>query len=249
MPALVEVRGEVFFPVADFERINDEQLALGRSPFANPRNTAAGHAAPADRPPRGGAGQGHGRAGRCPGAIGDRGRGGAGRGARGPDGRGGGAGPVEHGPAAADGARGGRPRGAGDRDPVPRVRGAGRAGAADLGPGEGRGRTSTPCASSSSYYAEHRHDVEHEIDGVVVKVDDLDAAGAAGRDVAGAAVGDRLQVPARGGPHPAARHPGQRRAHRSGHAVRRDGSRRRWPARRWRWPRCTTRARSSARAS
>ena len=42
MPELVEVRGEVFFPVADFERINDEQLALGRSPFANPRNTAAG---------------------------------------------------------------------------------------------------------------------------------------------------------------------------------------------------------------
>ena len=42
VPELVEVRGEVFFPVADFERINDEQLALGRSPFANPRNTAAG---------------------------------------------------------------------------------------------------------------------------------------------------------------------------------------------------------------
>ena len=41
-PALVEVRGEVFFPVAEFERINDEQLTLGRSPFANPRNTAAG---------------------------------------------------------------------------------------------------------------------------------------------------------------------------------------------------------------
>jgi DNA ligase (NAD+) len=42
VPGLVEVRGEVFFPVAEFERINDEQLALGRSPFANPRNTAAG---------------------------------------------------------------------------------------------------------------------------------------------------------------------------------------------------------------
>ncbi len=42
VPDLVEVRGEVFFPVADFQRINDEQLALGRSPFANPRNTAAG---------------------------------------------------------------------------------------------------------------------------------------------------------------------------------------------------------------
>ena len=41
-PALVEVRGEVFFPVADFDRINDEQLAAGREVFANPRNTAAG---------------------------------------------------------------------------------------------------------------------------------------------------------------------------------------------------------------
>ncbi len=41
-PALLEVRGEVFFPVADFERINDEQLAEGREVFANPRNTAAG---------------------------------------------------------------------------------------------------------------------------------------------------------------------------------------------------------------
>ena len=61
VPELVEVRGEVFFPVADFERINDEQLALGRSPFANPRNTAAGHPSPADRPPRGGAGHGVGR--------------------------------------------------------------------------------------------------------------------------------------------------------------------------------------------
>ncbi|MEZ5116189.1 MAG: NAD-dependent DNA ligase LigA [Candidatus Nanopelagicales bacterium] len=42
VPPLLEVRGEIYFPVAEFERINDEQLALGLSPFANPRNTAAG---------------------------------------------------------------------------------------------------------------------------------------------------------------------------------------------------------------
>jgi DNA ligase (NAD+) len=42
MPALLEVRGEVFFPVAAFERLNAEQLAMGASPFANPRNAAAG---------------------------------------------------------------------------------------------------------------------------------------------------------------------------------------------------------------
>jgi DNA ligase (NAD+) len=42
VPRLLEVRGEVFLPVADFERINSEQLDLGFAPFANPRNAAAG---------------------------------------------------------------------------------------------------------------------------------------------------------------------------------------------------------------
>jgi len=42
VPPLLEVRGEVFFPVAAFERLNVEQLAMGASPFANPRNAAAG---------------------------------------------------------------------------------------------------------------------------------------------------------------------------------------------------------------
>ncbi|MFM9050612.1 MAG: NAD-dependent DNA ligase LigA, partial [Actinomycetota bacterium] len=41
-PALLEVRGEIYFPVADFERVNAEQLAAGGSPFSNPRNAAAG---------------------------------------------------------------------------------------------------------------------------------------------------------------------------------------------------------------
>ncbi len=41
-PALLEVRGEIYFPLAEFERINAEQLAMGGSPFANPRNAAAG---------------------------------------------------------------------------------------------------------------------------------------------------------------------------------------------------------------
>ncbi|MFN8168996.1 MAG: NAD-dependent DNA ligase LigA [Candidatus Nanopelagicales bacterium] len=42
VPELVEVRGEVYFPVADFDALNDEMLALGRSPFANARNAGAG---------------------------------------------------------------------------------------------------------------------------------------------------------------------------------------------------------------
>ena len=51
------------------------------------------------------------------------------------------------------------------------------------------------------------------------------AAAPARLDLAGAALGDRVQVPARGGHHQAARHPGQRRPHRPGHAVRRAWSR------------------------
>lgn len=42
VPALLEVRGEVFFPVEAFERLNEEQLNLGLTAFANPRNAAAG---------------------------------------------------------------------------------------------------------------------------------------------------------------------------------------------------------------
>jgi DNA ligase (NAD+) len=41
-PALVEVRGEVYFPVAEFNALNEQMLTLGRSPFANPRNAGAG---------------------------------------------------------------------------------------------------------------------------------------------------------------------------------------------------------------
>jgi DNA ligase (NAD+) len=42
VPKLLEVRGEVFLPVAAFERLNDSLLEAGKQPFANPRNSAAG---------------------------------------------------------------------------------------------------------------------------------------------------------------------------------------------------------------
>lgn len=42
VPDLLEVRGEVFFTNAFFEQLNEEQLALHLTPFANPRNAAAG---------------------------------------------------------------------------------------------------------------------------------------------------------------------------------------------------------------
>ncbi len=41
-PWVLEVRGEVYFDLAEFAALNDEMLALGRSPFANPRNAGAG---------------------------------------------------------------------------------------------------------------------------------------------------------------------------------------------------------------
>ncbi len=41
-PRLIEVRGEVYFPISAFERLNEERIATGENPFANPRNAAAG---------------------------------------------------------------------------------------------------------------------------------------------------------------------------------------------------------------
>ncbi|ADG98039.1 DNA ligase, NAD-dependent [Segniliparus rotundus DSM 44985] len=41
-PELLEVRGEVFFRLKDFEALNASLVAEGKPPFANPRNSAAG---------------------------------------------------------------------------------------------------------------------------------------------------------------------------------------------------------------
>jgi DNA ligase (NAD+) len=48
-PAIVEVRGEVYLPIAAFERMNAEREEAGEPPFANPRNAAAGAIRTLDR--------------------------------------------------------------------------------------------------------------------------------------------------------------------------------------------------------
>ncbi|MEP7020691.1 MAG: NAD-dependent DNA ligase LigA [Pseudonocardiales bacterium] len=131
IPKVLEVRGEVFFPVERFQELNAGLVAAGKAPYANPRNTAAGSLRQKD--PRVTASRSlsmvvHG------------------------------VGRVEGGPAV-----------------------TAQSGWYDLLAGWG-----LPTAASAEvkpdlagvqafidYFGEHRHDVEHEIDGVVVKVDQL----------------------------------------------------------------------------
>jgi DNA ligase (NAD+) len=42
VPRRIEVRGEIYMRIADFERLNEQQAARGEKVFANPRNGAAG---------------------------------------------------------------------------------------------------------------------------------------------------------------------------------------------------------------
>ena len=76
-----------------------------------------------------------------------------------------------------------------------------------------------------AHWGEHRHDVEHDIDGVVDQGRPARAAGSARRDLEGAALGGRVEVPARGGHDQAQQHLRQRRPDRPGDAVRRRSSR------------------------
>ncbi|MCH7791443.1 MAG: NAD-dependent DNA ligase LigA [Planctomycetes bacterium] len=42
LPDVLEIRGEVFMPLTEFQRINAEREAAGQDPFMNPRNATAG---------------------------------------------------------------------------------------------------------------------------------------------------------------------------------------------------------------
>jgi DNA ligase (NAD+) len=130
VPDLIEVRGEVYFPVEGFEALNAQLVEAGKAPFANPRNTAAGSLRQKD--PRITANRGlkmvcHG--------IGARN----------------GFEPERQSEAYAALASWGLP--VSDRVKV----------VSDL----------TAVQRFIDHYGEHRHDVEHEIDGVVVKVDQV----------------------------------------------------------------------------
>jgi len=130
VPALLEVRGEVFFPVEGFEALNARLVEAGKAPFANPRNAAAGSLRQKDprvtasRPLR----------------------------------------MVVHGVGAREGFTPAR-----QSESYEALRGWGL-------PVSDRFRVVDDLAGVQGYidyYGEHRHDVEHEIDGVVVKVDEV----------------------------------------------------------------------------
>jgi DNA ligase (NAD+) len=130
VPELVEVRGEVFFEVEEFEKLNEALVAQGKAPFSNPRNSAAGSLRQKDprisatRPLR----------------------------------------MVCHGLGARRGFE-------------PSRQSEAYAALAAWGlPVSDRAKVLPDMAAVTDYieyYREHRHDVEHEIDGVVIKVDQV----------------------------------------------------------------------------
>ena len=130
LPDILEVRGEVFFPIEAFNEFNDLQEELGKERFANPRNAAAGSLRQKD--PRVTASR--------PLSM------------------------VVHGIGAATG-----------------ITFESQSAAYELLKSFGL-PTSTrykvvkrakEVSEFVSYYADHRHDIEHEIDGIVIKVNEI----------------------------------------------------------------------------
>ena len=130
LPSLIEVRGEVFFPIVAFNELNDSLEEAGKQLFANPRNGAAGSLRQKD--PRVTASR--------PLSV------------------------VVHGVGAREGI-------------AFESQSAAYAQLKSLGlPTSDRFKvcgTRAEVEKFIQHYADHRHDVEHEIDGVVIKVDSL----------------------------------------------------------------------------
>ena len=129
-PSLIEVRGEVFFPIQAFNELNEALEEAGKALFANPRNGAAGSLRQKD--PRVTASR--------PLSV------------------------VVHGVGARQGIEFDSQSGAYEK-------------LKELGlPTSDRFKvclTRAEVEKFIQFYADHRHDVEHEIDGVVIKVDSL----------------------------------------------------------------------------
>ena len=177
IPAVLEVRGEVFFPKQAFAELNEALEEAGQHRFANPRNAGAGSLRQKDpsitaaRPLR----------------------------------------MIVH--------------GIGTHDGLSLTRQSQAYEVLDSYglPVSAHTRVVDSAAAVQAYvthHGEHRHDAEHENDGVVIKVDDL----ASQRRLGSTSRAPRLQISARGGPHPAPRHPCRGWAHRACHPVRGDGT-------------------------
>jgi DNA ligase (NAD+) len=129
-PAVLEVRGEVFFRLSDFEDLNAGLVEEGKAPFANPRNSAAGSlrqknpAVTARRKLR----------------------------------------MICHGVGHIEGYR---PKSLHDAYTALKAWGL------PVSEHTTKVRGIAAAEDRIAYWGEHRHDVEHEIDGVVVKVDDV----------------------------------------------------------------------------
>jgi DNA ligase (NAD+) len=129
IPSLIEIRGEVFLPVAAFNQLNEELEEAGKQLFANPRNCAAGSLRQKD--PRITASR----------ALSV----------------------VVHGVGASEGISF-----SSQSDAYAQLKSLGM-------PTSERFKvygTRVAVQEFIAHYNEHRHDVEHEIDGVVIKVDD-----------------------------------------------------------------------------
>ncbi|HZQ33977.1 MAG TPA: NAD-dependent DNA ligase LigA [Mycobacterium sp.] len=130
VPAVLEVRGEVFFRLTDFENLNASLVEDGKAPFANPRNSAAGSlrqknpAVTARRKLR----------------------------------------MICHGMGYTEGFR---PKTLHDAYTALKAWGL------SVSEHTTRVKGVAKVEERIAYWGEHRHDVEHEIDGVVVKVDDV----------------------------------------------------------------------------
>ena len=205
IPELVEVRGEVFFPLAGFEALNASLVAAGKASFANPRNSAAGSLRQKD--PRITASR-----------------------------------PLTmlcHG----IGARRGF-------DITRQSEAYERLAAWGL-PISTHNRvvgTAAEVADRVAHWSEHRHDLDHDIDGLVVKIDEIAAQ---------RRMGSTSRAPSGRSPtstRPKRRPPccgtsGSTWAAPAGSRPSRSSSPCWWPDRRSVWPPCTTPRRSSARAS